>query len=244
MLPLPGLSGLELVPRLHAIWPDVGIIILTLHDEDAYRQAALAAGADNFVPKRTLTTDLLPAIRRCARRGDKLIDRREQANGRGDRLSQRNEAAMNPFDRLFVFTLDEQRYALHLSAVHRVVRAAEVTSLPKAPAIVLGVVNVQGQIIPVVNLRRRFRLPERDIGLSDQLIIARTSRRAVALVADAVTGVIDVPGEKVTAGGEVVPGLEYVEGVARLEDGLILIHDLAAFLSLDEEQALDEALRD
>ncbi len=157
---------------------------------------------------------------------------------------------MNPFDRLFVFTLDEQRYALHLSAVHRVVRAAEVTSLPKAPAIVLGVINVQGQIVPVVNLRRRFRLPERDIDVNDQFIIAHTSKsgpepvegRPVALPADAALGVMEVPEEKITTREEIVPGLEYLEGVAKMEDGLILIHDLAAFLSLDEENALEEAL--
>ncbi len=151
---------------------------------------------------------------------------------------------------LTVFILDDQRYALRLSAVERIVRAVEVTSLPKAPAIVLGVINVQGQIVPVVNLRRRFRLPERDIDVNDQFIIAHTSKsgpepvegRPVALVADTVIGVVEVAGEKITTWDEIVPGLEYLEGVAKMEDGLILIHDLAAFLSLDEENALEEAL--
>ncbi len=143
---------------------------------------------------------------------------------------------------LTVFILDDQRYALRLSAVERIVRAVEVTSLPKAPAIVLGVVNVQGQIVPVVNLRRRFRLPERDVDVNDQFIIARTPKRLVALPADAALGVVEVPGEKITTWDEIVPGLEYVEGVAKMEDGLILIHDLAAFLSLNEENALEEAL--
>ncbi|MBI3957216.1 MAG: purine-binding chemotaxis protein CheW [Chloroflexi bacterium] len=151
---------------------------------------------------------------------------------------------MNQVIQLVVFAVEQQNYALRLSTVERIVRAVEVTPLPKMPEIVLGVVNVQGQIIPVVNLRRRFRLPEREIDPSDQLIIARTSKRTVGLVADEVRGVIDVTGEKVTAGGEVVPGLEYVAGVVRLEDGLILIHDLNTFLSLDEEKVLDQALQD
>jgi chemotaxis signal transduction protein len=66
---------------------------------------------------------------------------------------------MNKSIPLVVFTLDEQRYALHLDAVKRIVRAVEVTPLPKAPQIVLGVVNVQGKVIPVMNLRSRFSLP-------------------------------------------------------------------------------------
>lgn len=150
---------------------------------------------------------------------------------------------MDKLNQLVVFTFDEQRYALHLSAVERIVRVVEVTPLPKAPEIVLGVVNVQGQITPVINIRKRFCLPEREMNLSDQLIIARTSRRTVALVADAVSGVIERSEQEVIAAEKVLPGIEYVEGVVKLEDGMILIHDLNKFLSLEEEQALDNAMK-
>src|SRR3990172_3418617 len=65
-LNMPGLSGLEAIPRLRRALPDAGIIAVTLLDTDAYRKAALAAGADDFVPKMTLNAELLPAIRRVA----------------------------------------------------------------------------------------------------------------------------------------------------------------------------------
>jgi two-component system response regulator NreC len=65
-LNMPGLNGLETISRLRVMLPEVGIIALTLLDPNAYRQAALAAGADDFVSKANLTTDLLPAIRRVA----------------------------------------------------------------------------------------------------------------------------------------------------------------------------------
>ena len=65
-LKMPGLSGLEAIPRLRRALPDARIIAVTLLDTDAYRQAALAAGADDFVPKTTLNAELLPAIRRVA----------------------------------------------------------------------------------------------------------------------------------------------------------------------------------
>ena len=60
-------------------------------------------------------------------------------------------------DQIVVFALDEPRYALPLSAVERVVRAVEITPLPKAPEIVLGVINMQGQVVPAVDIRKRFR---------------------------------------------------------------------------------------
>ena len=91
---------------------------------------------------------------------------------------------------LVVFTLDEQRYAVPLSAVERIVRLVEITPVPHTPEIILGVINVQGRILPVVNIRRRFRLPARELHPSDHLLIARTSKRTVALVVDAVSEVI------------------------------------------------------
>ena len=150
---------------------------------------------------------------------------------------------MSAAHQLVGFNLDEQRYGLQLAAVERVVRMVEITPLPKAPQIVLGVINVQGLIIPVVDIRRRFRIPARDIRLSDHLLIARTARRTVALALDAVIGIVERSAPAVMPAEEILPGLEYVEGVMKLEDGLILIHDLETLLSLEEEQGLDAALQ-
>jgi Chemotaxis signal transduction protein len=143
---------------------------------------------------------------------------------------------------IVVFTLGDRRYGLPLSAVERIVRVVDVTSLPKAPDIVLGIVNVQGRVIPVINVRRRFRLPEREIALNDQMVIAHAARRPVALVVDSVTGVLEYSEQEAVGAQDVLPDLEYVEGVVKLDDGLILVHNLDKFLSLEEEAVLDRAL--
>lgn len=141
-----------------------------------------------------------------------------------------------------VFQVGGQRYALQLSCVERVIHAVEIAALPKAPAIVLGVINVHGEIVPVVNIRRRFNLPERDLALSDRFMICRTSKRRLALIADSVANVAEYSSETIVAAETILPGMEYIEGVAKLPDGLILIHDLEKFLSLEEEQTVHEAL--
>jgi purine-binding chemotaxis protein CheW len=145
-------------------------------------------------------------------------------------------------EHLLVFTLDEPRFALPLAAVERVVHAVEVTPLPKAPQIVLGVINAKGRVIPVVDMRRRFGLPVRELRLDDRFIIARTARRLVALVADAVAGIRELAPRDLANAAETLPVAGYLQGVAKLEDGLVLITDLDAFLSLDEERLLDAAL--
>jgi DNA-binding NarL/FixJ family response regulator len=65
-LAMPGLSGLATIPLLQVVLPEVGIIALTVLDTNSYRQAALTAGANDFVPKVSLNIDLLPAVRRVA----------------------------------------------------------------------------------------------------------------------------------------------------------------------------------
>lgn len=143
---------------------------------------------------------------------------------------------------LVVFTLDGDRYALHLAAVERVLAAAELTHVPQAPAVVLGVLDVAGRVVPVVDLRQRFGLPAREIEPSDRLIVAYAAARPLALPADSVAGVIEVSQDQVTGGKTVFPGLDYVQGILRLDDGLVVIHDLDTFLSFDEARTLDEAL--
>lgn len=144
-------------------------------------------------------------------------------------------------NQILVFTLDEPRYALNLAAVERVVRAVEITPLPKAPEIVLGVINVQGQIVPVVDVRKRLHLPAREMHLDDQFIIARTSRRLVALVVDSVVGIRALADQEMVSAQQALPCAEYIHGVAKLADNLVLICDLDQFLSLLEERMLAEA---
>ncbi|MBI4455113.1 MAG: purine-binding chemotaxis protein CheW [Acidobacteria bacterium] len=143
---------------------------------------------------------------------------------------------------LVVFTLDEQRYALPLFSVERILPAIEATRLPKAPDIVLGVINVRGQVIPVFNIRKRFCLAEREMRVTDHLILGRTRKQIVAFTADAVIGLAEHSEEKFIDANALVPGLEYLEGILKLPDGMVLIHDLKKFLSLEEEMQLDVAM--
>ncbi len=149
---------------------------------------------------------------------------------------------MNPLNQMVIFLLDDQKFALHLSSVKRIIQVVEIRNLPKAPEIVLGLINMQGRIVPVFDIRKRFRMPDRDVELNDQLMIAQTSKRTVALLVDYVSDVVEIPEEGIVTGGDILPDLEYVEGVMKTEGGMIYIHDLERFLSLHEEKVLDDAM--
>lgn len=145
---------------------------------------------------------------------------------------------------LVVFELDGDRYALDAAVVDRATRAARPTALPGAPPVVLGIVDVHGDVVPVLDVRQRFGKPRRPIAADDVLVLARTERRPVALLVDAVDGVESVPRAAIEVAREVLPGTDLVAGVATLGDGLVLVHDLERFLSLDEQAELDRALNE
>ena len=149
---------------------------------------------------------------------------------------------MSTSNQYVVFNLEGQPFALRLSAIERVVRSVEVTHLPNAPEIVCGVVNVQGQVVPVFDIRKTFRLTRREIDLSDQFIIARTRTRTVVLAVDAVSGFQEGLEQGLVEAGRILPRMENIEGVIKLGGDLVLIHDLDKFLSLEEENALEAAM--
>jgi purine-binding chemotaxis protein CheW len=140
-----------------------------------------------------------------------------------------------------VFRLDRGNFALPLASVDRVIRAVAVAPLPGAPNVILGAISVEGRHVPVLSLRRRLSFPDRELRASDQFILARLNGREVALLIDEISGVVEREPSAISDPAALAPGLERFDGVIDLEDGLGLIHDPEALLSLDEASDLKRA---
>jgi purine-binding chemotaxis protein CheW len=140
---------------------------------------------------------------------------------------------------LLTFEIWHERIGIPVADVREVVRAVSIARLPRAPAVVEGVVNVRGSIVPVLDIRARFNLPRKIVEPSDHLVIAFAKRRLVAIRVDRVTDLLVLERSDVEDLAVAVPGTGLVAGVAKLHDGLLLIHDLATFLSATEAEALD-----
>ena len=144
---------------------------------------------------------------------------------------------MNDDSRMVIFTLEQKRFGIPLHVVERIVQAVEVTPVPQAPAVILGIINVQGLIVPVFDLRALFGLPAREMQITDQIVIAQTPSQTVALLADEVQGVEDAETTAMS-----VPAPDLVAGVVTNHDALIFICDLQRFLSGDDQATLNAAL--
>ena len=106
----------------------------------------------------------------------------------------------------------------------------------------LGILDLHGEIIPVINLRKRFRLPEREIRSDDQFVVARTRALILALVVDSTESVLEETGTDLVSPEEIVSGTGYLTGVTRTPEGLVLIHNLESLLFPAEEESLAHAL--
>ncbi|HEY1722971.1 MAG TPA: chemotaxis protein CheW [Magnetospirillaceae bacterium] len=138
-----------------------------------------------------------------------------------------------------IFHLDAERFGIVAADVVEAVRAVMIAALPKAPPIVEGVINFRGRILPVLDIRARFGLPAKPLEPNDYLIIARTSNRVVALRVDRVSDFVSIADSDIVPAGDVPSIGAMVAGVAKLPDGLVIIHDFVAFLSATEAAALD-----
>lgn len=139
-----------------------------------------------------------------------------------------------------VVDIDGHRYGLVADHVARVVRMVKITPLAGSPEIVQGVIDVAGATVPVVDPRVRLHHDRRSPRATDQLVIAQANARTVALWVDRAVSLIQVGGLEPVP--DEVSGGPHIAGVSRCPDGLLVITDLDAFLSLEEESALDAAL--
>ena len=144
--------------------------------------------------------------------------------------------------RIVIFKINGDSYALPLEAVKRVIHAVYITPIPRAPEIVTGIINIEGTVIPVIDLRKCFRLPPVKLHPDHRFIIANSATRKVALIADSVGEVMECKPGDIENEKTVLPEMPFVKGIIAIEKGVILINDIDKFLSLEEEKMLDEAL--
>jgi purine-binding chemotaxis protein CheW len=144
---------------------------------------------------------------------------------------------MNDRRSIVVFAVDDQRCALPLQVVERAVRAVEVTVLPDVPEMVLGAVNVQGQVLPVVSLRRWLGRPDRAVEPEDHLLVVRADAGRLVLLMDEVRGVVECDSRQAPPVSERVAGMPAGCELLDLEDGLVLVPDLERILVASEAAA-------
>jgi purine-binding chemotaxis protein CheW len=125
------------------------------------------------------------------------------------------------------FTLQNEEYGIEILQVQEIKGFAKITPIPNAPPFVRGVMNLRGTVVPIIDLRARFSMEEKEYGQFNVIIVVNVGQRIVGLVVDTVSDVLNiandaiaVPPELTTAGGSAC-----ITGIGKLDDRIVMLLD-------------------
>ena len=158
--------------------------------------------------------------------------------GRHDALNKSG----NEILQLVTFSIGEEDFGVDILKVQEIIRMMDITKVPRAPEFVEGVINLRGKVIPIIDLRRRFGRAPRPHDKDTRIIVIEMSGIIVGFVVDAVSEVLRIPKSTVEPAPPVVAGVDadYISGVGKLEDRLLILLDLDKLLSSEDLDMLSE----
>jgi purine-binding chemotaxis protein CheW len=145
---------------------------------------------------------------------------------------------------IIIFKLGEEEFGVNILQVREIEKLDQgITRVPKAPHFVEGIINLRGEIIPIVDLRARFGLTLPEVGLNSRVIIVEVGEALVGMLVDAVVEVLRVPVSAIETAPTITKGVDsyFLAGVVNISDRLIVLLNLERTLSPEEEQELSEA---
>lgn len=145
-------------------------------------------------------------------------------------------------EQLVVFALGDELYGVRIGVVREIITWQQVTRVPHTPDYVEGVINLRGRVIPVVDLRCRLGLARGDRDRRTRIVVVEGEGDIVGMVVDAVSEVLTVSSDRIEPPSPYTHiNVDYVRGIAKLDDRLIILLDLDRVLAPEEAQAVSQA---
>lgn len=146
---------------------------------------------------------------------------------------------------LVVFELGNESCGVDISRIQDINRMQQITEIPHAPDSVVGVINLRGKVIPVVDLRKKLGLPPAEHTKSTRIMVVRTGEGLIGMIVDAVSQVLRISSDSVEPPSPVLAGTDsrYLRGIAKIDEELIVLLDLDYVLSGKEKAEMADLAR-
>ncbi|MDO9372445.1 MAG: chemotaxis protein CheW [Gammaproteobacteria bacterium] len=151
-------------------------------------------------------------------------------------MSHAAQAARDPIIQWVTFRLDNETYGINVMQVQEVLRVTEVAPVPGSPDYVLGIINLRGNVVTVIDTRKRFGLMPRDMDDSTRIVIIEVNKQVVGILVDSVAEVVDLRASEIETAPNVGndDSAKFIQGVSSRKDELLILVDLNKFLSTEE----------
>ncbi|RME26985.1 MAG: chemotaxis protein CheW [Candidatus Zixiibacteriota bacterium] len=143
---------------------------------------------------------------------------------------------------LVSFNIGSEEFGVDILKVQEINRMVEITKVPQAPHYVEGVINLRGKVIPIVDLRKRFNMELKEPDKNTRIVVVDISGNIIGMIVDAVSEVLRLPAGTIEPPPEIATGVnaEYIKGVAKLEDRLLIFLDLSRVIDIKQVTAIGQ----
>ncbi len=142
----------------------------------------------------------------------------------------------DPIYQLVTFRLEDESYGINVMHVQEVLRVTEIAPVPGAPPYVLGIINLRGNVVTVIDTRSRFGLPPGEIDEASRIVIIESEMQVVGILVDSVAEVVELSGSEIDSAPNVgnEESSKFIQGVATRDNNLLIVVDLNKLLSEEE----------
>lgn len=139
------------------------------------------------------------------------------------------------------FRLGKETYAVEISLIKEIINMQSVTAIPCSSELIEGIINLRGHVIPIFNLRRRFCLPEEELSKRSRIIVVEVCGSTIGMVVDSVSEVLRIALEDIEKSSNMITytiDKDFIQGIAKLEDSLVIMLNLEKVLPVSEQDVL------
>ncbi len=142
---------------------------------------------------------------------------------------------------LVVFDLAGEHYGVDIAVVEGIIKMQAITAVPHAPSFVEGVTNLRGKVLPVIDLRKRFGLPDTGTTRDSRIVVVEMNGTTVGMVVDGVSEVLRISAEAVEPPSPIVTTVDsaFIRGIAKVGERLVILLDLSKVLTGEETTELE-----